>query len=346
MIDKSLYTLYATEFKDDNQSPRIIPPTVEIDLTNSCNQDCIYCCSAVHRKVNPSRAKYDHFIKLIDDLADWNLRNSKGGLTSLIFVGGGEPTLFKEYEEIIKYSIDKGFMISIVTNGTKLDKLLKIGSEYIKKIQWIGVDIDSADIDIFNSVRLPKTKNQFEIIKENIQLIVNAGGTVDIKALILDETANKENITKLFQYTQDVNARMLYIRSAVMENGDGNAFIIEDMLINHIHEMGKVYNVTYRAKQRDSMANRCYKKCYALYLLPIFCADGLIYLCPEHRGNKDLTIGNWITDDWKKIWCGESHSEIFNKFDISICPACRPDPYNTGIQSVLNNPISFEELFL
>jgi sulfatase maturation enzyme AslB (radical SAM superfamily) len=345
MIEKSLYTLYATEFTIDQPKPRIIPPTVEIDLTNSCNQDCIYCCSAHHRKTNPSKAKFDHFIKLIDDLADWNLNKSTGGLKSVIFVGGGEPTLFKGYEKIIKHSIDKGFLTSLVTNGTKLDKLLEIGEERIQKMQWIGVDVDSADKEIFNLVRLPKTNGQFDIVKENIKKIVNAGGRVDIKALVLDQTANKINILQLFDYASEVNARMLYIRSAVLEKGDGDAYIIEEQLINYMKKVSKIYNVRYRAKQRDAKEARCYKKCYALYLLPIFCADGLIYLCPEHRGNKDLVLGNWITDDWRKLWCSDEHANIFNNFDISACVPCRPDPYNVGIQQVLNNPETFEELF-
>jgi len=344
-MENSLYTLYAHEFKDGNISPRILPPCLEIDLTNSCNQDCIYCCSAEHRKSNPSKAKYEDFIKLLDNLTEWNLNNSVGKLTSIIFVGGGEPTLFKNYEYIIKHSIDLGFNTSIVTNGTKLDKLLNIGPEYIKKMQWIGVDLDSAIEDLYNLVRLPKGPGQFDQVKENIQKITKIGGKVDIKALILGETANKTNILNLFEYTKEVNARMIYIRSAVLEKGDGDAYIIEQDLMNYILKIKDIYNFKVRINQREQITARCYKKCYALYLLPIFCADGLIYLCPEHRGNKNLTIGSWIEDDWRSIWCGDVHNDKFNNFDISICSPCRPDPYNTGIQQVLNNPDRFEELF-
>jgi len=344
MSEASLYTLYASEFLG-NKDPKILPPTVEIDLTNSCNQDCIYCCSDHHRKTNPSKAKYDHFVKLIDDLANWNLDNSKGGLASLIFVGGGEPTLFKGYEKLIKYAIDKGFLVSLVTNGTKLDKLLDIGNDYIKRMQWIGVDIDSANPEIYNLVRLPKTKGQFEIVTENIKKIVDAGGKVDIKALVLEQTANKPNIKSLFDYVKNLGARMLYLRSAIMEKGDGNAYIIEQTLIDYIYSLSDIYGVKVRAKQRDVMNARCYDKCYALYMLPIFCADGGLYLCPEHRGNKDLMLANWMNDDWRSLWCKDKHTNLFHTFDISICPPCRPDPYNTGVQKVLNNPERFEEIF-
>ena len=318
---------------------------MEIDLTNSCNQDCIYCCSVTHRKNNPSKSKFNHYIKLLDDLAEWELPQSKGGLISVIFVGGGEPTLFKDYELIIKYCIDKGFLTSLITNGTGLDKLLNIGSDYIKKIQWIGVDIDSASPELYNLVRMPKTDGQFNRVKNNIKLIVSAGGKVDIKVLLLDETANKHNILHLFEYVKETNARMLYIRSAILENGSGDAFIIDKELIKYIEELGNIYNVKFRAKQRDAMNTRCYTNCHALYLLPIFSADGYIYLCCENRGNKELSIANWMTDDWKKKWCSNEHTQIYNNFDVSACPSCRPNSHNTGIQQVINNPLMLEELF-
>jgi sulfatase maturation enzyme AslB (radical SAM superfamily) len=175
--------------------------------------------------------------------------------------------------------------------------------------------------------------------------MVNAGGKVDIKALVLNKTANKPNIMQLFEYARETKARMLFIRSAVLEKGEGDAFVIEQYLMDYIKELSTIYNIKYKAKQRDIMNARCYSKCYALYLLPIFSADGLIYLCPEHRGNKKLSIGNWITDNWRGKWCDSAHTDIFNNFDISNCPPCRPDPYNTGIQRVLNNHETFEELF-
>lgn len=343
-MQKNLYTLYATEFIN-NTNPRIIPPTVEIDLTNSCNQDCIYCCSASFRKDNPSSAKFEHFTKLLDELSNWTLSNAKGGLVSVVFVGGGEPTLFKNYEQLIKYSIDKGFLTSLITNGTKLDKLLNIGSEYIKKMQWIGVDIDSANNDMYNFVRMPKTDGQFEKVKDNIKLIVSAGGKVDIKALILDETDNKQNILQLFEYTKETKAHMLYIRSAVLEKGRADAYVIKKSLMEYIEKLGGIFNINFRATQRDAMDTRSYSKCHALYLLPIFCADGYIYLCCENRGNKDLSIGSWITEDWQEKWCNSEHNKIYNEFDISKCPACRPNLHNTNIQQVIDNPLMLQELF-
>jgi len=343
---KNLYTLYASEFAKASQSEvKIIPPSVEIDLTNSCNQDCIYCCSFQYRKNNTSVAKYIHFINLLDELAKWNLSSSIGGLRTVTFVGGGEPTLFKGFETLIKHSIDLGFFTSIVTNGTNIDKLLNLDSKYIKQISWVGVDIDSANSKTYDIVRKPKTKNQFNDVKNNIKQIINAGATVDIKALILNETANKESIIELFKYTSEINARMLYIRAAISEQGKGNAYLIEAELVNYIHKLMSEFNILCKIKQRELTVCRSYNHCFALYLLPIFSADGYIYLCPEHRGNKALSLGKWIDNSWQQQWCSQNHHTIFNTFDISRCVACRPDIYNVEIQKILNNRIQLEELF-
>lgn len=337
-MSKSLYSLYAYEFLS-KQYPNIVPPTVEIDLTNACNQDCIYCCSAAYREANVSKAKFDHFSKLIDELYEWKPEGkSVGGLTSIIFVGGGEPTLFKGYELLIKKCIDYGFQTSLITNGTRLDKLLEIGEEYIQKISWIGVDIDSGNEVTFNKIRLPKTKGQYERVKENIKKITAAGGTVDIKALVMPDNASKQDIDELIEYTDEVNARMLYIRAVVNDMGKGSIYLIDKELSAYIKEEGERRGILTKVNQRPITTEKSYVKCHALYLMPIFSATGDVFLCPEHRGLDDLTLCNWMTDDWRSIWSSKHHNDIYNNFTLEKCISCRPDRHNLGMEKALNNP--------
>jgi sulfatase maturation enzyme AslB (radical SAM superfamily) len=344
-MTKSIYSLFAYELSQQHHLPNILPPTVEIDLTNSCNQDCIYCCSADYRSKNSSKAKFDHFSKLIDELANWSPRGKHvGGLTSIIFVGGGEPSLFKGYEKLIKQCIDHGFLTSMITNGTHLDKLLEIGDDYIKRISWIGVDIDSGNEMLFNKIRLPKTENQYNKVKENIKLITAAGGTVDIKALIMPETSTAENIDELIAYTLDVNARMLYIRAVVNDMGKGSIHSIDKDLITYAISEGKSKDLKVKVNQRAITSYKSYSKCHALYLMPIFSATGGIYLCPENRGNEQLSLCNWITDDWREIWSSKRHNDIYNNFSLDKCISCRPDQHNVAIDNMLKSK-NIEELF-
>jgi len=62
------------------------PPTVEIDLSNICNHDCIWCNNKRYRKDNPNILNKKILRELIDDLADW-------GVKAISLTGGGEPMM-------------------------------------------------------------------------------------------------------------------------------------------------------------------------------------------------------------------------------------------------------------
>ena len=109
----------------------IIPAQVDIDLTNICNQDCFYCNSQVHRANRPVQKNYQEYITLLDKLASWRSHSpcSYGTLHAITYPGGGEPTLLPGYEQVLEHTIDLGFLTSITTNGSKLNKLIDNRSE-------------------------------------------------------------------------------------------------------------------------------------------------------------------------------------------------------------------------
>lgn len=50
----------------NNPSKVIIPGSMEIDLTNICNQDCYYCNTAEYRKQFPIQKDYKEYLSLLD----------------------------------------------------------------------------------------------------------------------------------------------------------------------------------------------------------------------------------------------------------------------------------------
>ena len=130
----------------NKDSMKLLPAQVDIDLTNVCNQDCFYCNSAEFRKQKPVQKKYTEYISLLDKLASWRAHrpSSYGTTHTITYPGGGEPTVLTGYEHVIEHTIDHGFLTSITTNGSNLDKLLdSIVVEKLRKIAWIGIDIDA-----------------------------------------------------------------------------------------------------------------------------------------------------------------------------------------------------------
>ncbi|HLD10995.1 MAG TPA: radical SAM protein [Candidatus Nanoarchaeia archaeon] len=99
-------------------------------LTRNCNLNCVYCDSKDNTKKDISTEKVK---KIIDKLYSLEIR--------AIAFFGGEPTLRRDFCEILKYSVDKGIFSYFTTNGTLLNE------EYLKRIAETGVDYIELSVD-------------------------------------------------------------------------------------------------------------------------------------------------------------------------------------------------------
>ena len=114
------------------------PPTVNWHITYECNYRCSFCFfRAPSRESNDSirlRISLEDAARLINLLAC-------AGVTRVNFAGG-EPTLVKEFPDLVRLAHDSGMVTTVVTNGTGLnDSLLKRISPFISAIK---ISIDSS----------------------------------------------------------------------------------------------------------------------------------------------------------------------------------------------------------
>lgn len=331
----------------NKDSKILIPSSVDIDLTNICNQDCYYCNSADFRKNSPVQKNYLEYILLLDKLASWRAHtpNSYGTTHTVTYPGGGEPTILKNYEKVIEHTIDLGFLTSITTNGSKLNKLLEnVPVKKLQKIGWIGIDIDAGTEELYEKIRNSLTKKSlFEKVKQNAIELTKAGVNVDIKALLNPYNDTQEDILNLFQYVKEVGARQIYIRPLIL---NGKAHPVSEQSIAWMELASKTTNVPYKINL-NKFASREYKLCHQMFHFPVFCADGNIYSCCEHKGDARFNIGSWDQGDFRDdCWMKEQHWNIYNRTIVDLCPPCRPNKVNNTIQKILDNPSLIEVLYL
>lgn len=330
----------------NKDSKKILPAQVDIDLTNVCNQDCYYCNSAEFRKVKPVQKKYTEYISLLDKLAAWRSHspNSYGTTHTITYPGGGEPTVLTGYEKVIEHTIDLGFLTSITTNGSNLDKLLdSVAVEKLRKIAWIGLDIDAGTEDLYEEIRRSLTsKSLFSKVINNAKELIAAGVNVDFKCLINPLNDNEEAMDNLFQLVKNINGRALYFRPVIV---DHQAHPITDTVLERLKRLGEKYQLPYWINTNKSLP-RNYKKCHQMFHFPVFCADGKIYICCEGKGNPQFELGSWDSGDFRDLWLNDRHWEIYNKTRVEFCQPCRPNISNIQIQNILNEPKLIEKLYL
>ena len=110
----------------DQGLPISSPTSINLDLTSACNFSCPFCVDS--KLINAGKSlTLEEVKKTIHTL-------HSHGLLSVILIGGGEPTLHKDFGEILRYIKSKKLQLGIVTNGSRLEKIKRSPENSERKI--------------------------------------------------------------------------------------------------------------------------------------------------------------------------------------------------------------------
>lgn len=134
------------------------------DITSRCNLRCSHCYNQERywEKADEYKDLSDLEIKIIiDKLCDLNFTR--------VHLLGGEPLMAKHLEHIITYAKKKKLEVTMVTNGTLLDR-----NRYIKLVD-LGVSIINVSIDGTNSLDNDSIRGEgsFESVYQNLVQIAD-----------------------------------------------------------------------------------------------------------------------------------------------------------------------------
>ena len=115
------------EFKSGGSKTII---STHISPEGACNLKCPYC-SVTYRNTH-NRISLERIQKYVLDLKEY-------GLKAVILTGGGEPTLYKQFNELVTWLHEQNLSIGLITNGTKTHKIDK---SVLKYFSWVRVSIN------------------------------------------------------------------------------------------------------------------------------------------------------------------------------------------------------------
>lgn len=110
-----------------------VPLSGSLDLTHRCNLRCVHCYISDHSgDMLVTEMDTKKILSLLDEMCD-------AGCLYLL-ITGGEPLLREDFPEIYRYAKEKGFIITIFTNGTLIsDKIITLFEELPPHIVEISV---------------------------------------------------------------------------------------------------------------------------------------------------------------------------------------------------------------
>ena len=130
--------------------PPLIPISINLDLTTACNYACDHC---IDWDILNSPVKHED-----QELRAALQRMAKGGLKSVILIGGGEPTLYPGFVDFVRYLKELELQVAVVSNGSRGDKLLAI-APYFDERDWIRLSLDSGTNATFQRMHHPSKKD-------------------------------------------------------------------------------------------------------------------------------------------------------------------------------------------
>ncbi len=296
------------------------PISVELTLTNTCNLRCVYCSDndLRSRQGKGAELSMETIKALFDDLA-------AGGTKGITLEGGGEPTLYTEFPEVVSYAKKRGLALGLITNGT-----VTLDQDILKEFEWIRVSLDASTAEEYAEL---KGVNCFERVISNIAYYAKYCRTVGVGYVVTNK--NISQIEPLVIRVRESGASYIQCRPVV----DCEELSVKDSDLSFL----KFYQTADFGVIVDGMTENADSgngdlPCITNSITSVISGDGSVYLC----GRLNIydwvkPIGNINDKNFREIWLGEerlkqSQTVMDAEFCSKYCPQCRVSKFNKLMQ--------------
>lgn len=101
------YTYMFEEGKKARNEGKLL--TLRLETSLACNMKCRYCAWDSGKSLD-DEIGFDDLKRCIDD-------GIQLGIKSVVIIGGGEPTIYRHFRELVSYINDNGLIPVVITNG-------------------------------------------------------------------------------------------------------------------------------------------------------------------------------------------------------------------------------------
>lgn len=172
---------------------------LRISITDNCNLRCFYCMpeedysfTAASRLMQPKE-----IFELARQFTDLGVRK--------IRITGGEPLVRKDAAEILRLLSGLPVTLTMTTNATRVHQF----SEVIREtgMRSLNVSLDTLQADRF---QLITRRDQFDLVRDNIRLLLGMGIEVKVNAVIM-RGFNEGEINDFVEWTREVPVHVRFI---------------------------------------------------------------------------------------------------------------------------------------
>ena len=280
------------------------------EVTYRCDLHCGFC-NIWKCGLYPNEASTEEFKTRLRE--SWELG------CRLISITGGEPLLRSDISELVEYSLDLGFYVQLVTNGTLLDRHL----DSLKGLDFLAVSF-TFDENAYNGSRGVKA---FRKVRDNIVKAADAGLKPNIFCVLTDEILEHADKTVNFAKELGIEVHFNSVDISPKEGYDDidwNAMRTEDeRVLKTLRELRKLYSgVRFNESLLRMKAHGGFNErlgCKAAQTVVSLKPDASVSLpCPIY------TIANSGNSSLKDFWRSKTAASIRSKCGhFEFCKWCQ-----------------------
>jgi MoaA/NifB/PqqE/SkfB family radical SAM enzyme len=301
------------------------PLVVEMDPTTACNLACHDCISA--NLLNQGGISDERIMQLAADF-------KAIGVRAVVLIGGGEPMAHPKFGELVRFFGEAGIKVGITTNGTLIDKFM---DECAEHVSWLRVSVDAGSDEVFQQFRPHASgKSLFGKVIENMKTFAKKKkGKLGYSFLVLSkidaegnlERTNASDISRAAELAKQIGCNYFEVKPAfdmmhflqiqteeVIRLVDGELASARQFADDKFGVIAP-YTLSEALKGAESQV-KPYTRCLVSQLRTVVTPTG-VYVCPYHRGNLNMRIGDTNKVLLSDIWASKKKESVLARVDPS-----------------------------
>lgn len=285
-------------------------------------------------------------LEIVNDCGDM-------GVQAVQFTGGGEPTLHKGFEQVVRRVLDRGMEFALVSNGVRITPEL---AKLIVRASWVRISLDAATEETYTAVRRVHKSHWQKALAAvgNLRAARDAQKTdcvIGVGFVVTPD--NWHEVRQAAMLAEDLGADNIRI-SAQFSNEDERLFAsfhsdaatmckaAEELSDEHF----TVYNrfgdrlEDLRLKQPED------KLCGYQFFTTYIGADLQVYRCCGYAYNDRGHIGDLRNQSFKDFWLSQARLDDQLNFDARGCERCQFRRINSALAYALQPSPQLHEAFV
>jgi len=264
----------------------VVPVTVEIHPSGSCNQACSYCDHHHRGGSMMGSAQLNRIVRECQLM----------GVRGLVWSGGGEPLLNQRFQLLPEIVVPSG----LITNGS-----VRMRPGFWKMFRWVRFSVDTFNPSEYAMIRGTTMK---KCLRENI--IAAVGKTnVGVQAV----ACRGVDLVRFVVMAKSLGVGYVQIRPN--ENSDGDLYWPEDMLRECAVLSDSKFKVIARNDKIREMAHPCVAGHFGLTVdVNMKC-----HVC-GCTGSPDVEIGDLNHQTLASVVLGQRRTDVLRSLDGATCP--------------------------